>query len=297
MKITVTGSIGHIGKPLVQQLIAAGHEVKVISSNSSRSAEIEELGAEPLIGSVDDAAFLNNAFTGTDAVYTMVPPTFETLDWKKHIAGIGEKYAAAIKASGVKYVVNLSSFGAHLPEGCGPVSGLYFVEQALNSLEGVSVKHLRPGYFYYNLYSQISMIKDAGIMGSNFGADVKLPLADVNEIAKVAFEELNSLTFEGNSHRYIASDIRTPQEIASAIGAEINLPDLKWIQFSNEDFVNALTSAGLNKEIAENYAEMGSAIQNGKMVEDFGSDTPTEKTKVEEFAKEFAKNFNVPVEH
>jgi uncharacterized protein YbjT (DUF2867 family) len=297
MKITVTGSIGHIGKPLVEQLVAAGHTVKVISSSPERSSDIEQLGAEPIVGSVEDVALLTKAFAGADAVYTMVPPTFETLDWKKHIAGIGGKYAQAIQAAGVRYVVNLSSFGAHLPEGCGPVSGLYFVEQSLNSLENVSVKHLRPGYFYYNFYSQISLIKNAGIMGSNFGPDVKLPLADVTEIAKVAFEELNSLSFEGNSHRYIASDIRTPQEIASAIGVQINQPDLKWVQFSNEDFVNALTSDGLGKEIAENFAEMGASIENGSMIGDFASDTPTEKKRVEEFAKEFAKNFSATVTH
>ena len=292
MKITVTGSIGHIGKPLVKQLIAAGHEVKVVSSNAERNAEISELGAQPLIGSVEDVAFLTNAFRGADAVYTMVPPIFKVENWKKHIADVGAKYAEAIKATGVKNVVNLSSIGAHLPEGCGPVSGLYFVEKSLNALEGVNVKHLRPAYFYYNLYSQIALIKNAVIMGSNFGPDVALPLADVNEIAKVAFEELNSLSFTGKSHRYIASDVRTPQEVATVIGKEINLPELAWVQFSNADMLGALLGAGLDKEIAANYVEMGTAIQNGTMGEDFASNQPTENTRVEEFAKEFAKSFN-----
>ena len=43
------------------------------------------------------------------------------------------------KNSTVKYVVNLSSVGAHLPEGAGPVSGLYRAEQALNELTNLSI--------------------------------------------------------------------------------------------------------------------------------------------------------------
>ncbi|MDP2890435.1 MAG: NAD(P)H-binding protein, partial [Bacteroidota bacterium] len=131
MKYVVTGSLGNISKPLAEKLIAAGHDVTVVSSKDEKAAVIEEMGAEAAIGSVEDVGFLTEAFTDADAVYTMVPPYFGAADWKKYIAGIGENYAAAIKASGVKNVVNLSSMGAHMPEGCGPVSGLFFVEKAL----------------------------------------------------------------------------------------------------------------------------------------------------------------------
>ena len=136
MKIIVTGSLGHISKPLAEKLIAEKHDVTVISSKTEKTEEIEALGAKAAIGSVEDVAFVTNTFKGADAVYTMVPPSFGAADWKQHIGKIGKNYALAIKAAGVKNVVNLSSIGAHMPDGCGPVSGLYFVEQALNALEG-----------------------------------------------------------------------------------------------------------------------------------------------------------------
>jgi uncharacterized protein YbjT (DUF2867 family) len=152
MKIIVTGSLGHISKPLTENLVAAGHEVTVISSDSKKVATIEALGATAAIGSVADIDFLTNTFTGADAVYAMVPPNFSTNEWKKFIAGIGSNYAEAIKKSGVKYVVNLSSIGADLPAGAGPISGMHFAEEELNKLDGVNVFHLRPGSFYSNFY-------------------------------------------------------------------------------------------------------------------------------------------------
>ena len=74
MKITISGSLGNIGKHLTEKLIAAGHNVTVISSNTERKTPIEALGAQAAIGSVSDAAFLKKAFAGADAVFAMTPP-------------------------------------------------------------------------------------------------------------------------------------------------------------------------------------------------------------------------------
>ncbi|MDB5017277.1 MAG: NAD-dependent dehydratase [Mucilaginibacter sp.] len=74
MKYVITGSTGHISKPLSEQLIKAGHDVTIISSNDDKVKQIEDLGATASIGSVEDVAFLTKTFAGTDAVYTMVPP-------------------------------------------------------------------------------------------------------------------------------------------------------------------------------------------------------------------------------
>ena len=137
MKYVITGSLGNISKPLTQKLVAAGHQVTVISSKADKIAEIEAIGAKAAIGSVEDLAFLTSTFSGADAIYVMVPPKWDAADWKKYIAQIGQNYASAIKSAGVKKIVTLSSVGAHMPEGCGPVSGIFYVEKALNELDGV----------------------------------------------------------------------------------------------------------------------------------------------------------------
>ncbi|MFM8913901.1 MAG: NAD-dependent dehydratase, partial [Flammeovirgaceae bacterium] len=61
MNYVITGSVGHISKPIVQQLIAAGHHASVITSNADRVKDIESLKATALVGSVEDATFVNSA--------------------------------------------------------------------------------------------------------------------------------------------------------------------------------------------------------------------------------------------
>lgn len=293
MKFVVTGSLGNVSKPLSEKLVAAGHSVTVISSKADKKAQIEALGAKAAIGSVSDVDFLTKTFAGADAVYAMVPPNFGAGSWKKYIAGIGENYAAAIKASGVKNVVTLSSIGAHMPDGCGPVSGLYFVEKALNALDGVNVKHLRPGFFYLNFFSQIGMVKNMGIMGGNYGENAQLILVHPLDIADVAAEELLGLNFRGKTVRYIASDERSTNEVAAILGKAIGKPEIPWLNFKDEDTLGGMLQAGVPEEIAKNYTEMGGAIRSGEMASDYLVNRPVQlgKTKLEAFAPVFAAVF------
>lgn len=295
MKYVITGSLGNTSKPLSQRLISAGHDVTIITSKQENVEAIEALGAKAAIGSVEDVAFLTKAFAGADAVYTMVPPTYNTSNWKAWIGSIGKNYADAINATGVKYVVNLSSIGAHRSDGVGPVSGLYLAEQALNALDSVNIIHLRAAYFYPNLLSNIGLIKQAGIIGANFAvADNKFTIVDPADIASVAAEELLQLHFTGHSVRYIASDEVSTDAIAAEIGNAIGKPDLHWVEFTSEQAYDGMKGAGLPEEIAKNYVEMNNAIKSGIMGEDYWRNHPSTlgKTKLKDFAKVFATAYN-----
>src|SRR5690242_9586819 len=110
----ITGSIGHISKPVIEGLTKAGNEVRVITTNNDRVQEIETLGAKALVGSVQDSSFVKSAFKNADVVYTMIPPIWQTSNWRASQNEIAQNYVDAIKANNVKYVVNLSSVGAHV---------------------------------------------------------------------------------------------------------------------------------------------------------------------------------------
>ncbi|MRG44376.1 NAD(P)H-binding protein [Chitinophaga sp. SYP-B3965] len=286
MKITITGSLGNISKPLAEILIKNGHEVTIISSDPKKADDITALGAKPAIGSVSDVAFLTDAFTGADAIYTMVPPNFGAPHIRQYMAQTGKNYQEAIKAAGVKRVVNLSSIGAHLPEGTGPITGLYDVEQTLNSLDGVAVKHLRAGIFYINFFFDIGLIKNMGIMGNNYGEKTKLVMVHPRDIAVIAAQELQT-PFEGKSHQYVVSDEQEMTEVVKTLGTAIGKPALPWVQFSDAEAFAGMTAAGMPEAIAAAYVEMGNAINSGKLYEDF-KPTTWGNTKLADFAKEFA---------
>jgi uncharacterized protein YbjT (DUF2867 family) len=288
MKYVITGSTGHISKPLSLQLIKAGHNVTIVTSNAGKVKEIEALGSKAAVGSIEDVAFLTKTFTGADAVYTMVPPKWDAPNWKEYIHNMGKNYAQALKVAGVKKVVNLSSIGAHMPTGCGPVSGIHFVEKELNAIVGIDIKHLRPAYFYFNLFANIGMIKHAGIIGGNFGT-TPLVLVHPTDIASAAAEELLGLKFTGISNRYVVGDERPTTEVAKVLGEAIGKPNLPWVNFKDEDNLNGMLKAGLSKEVAENYTEMGAAVASGEMFADYRKHKPVfSPIKLEDFAKEFA---------
>lgn len=176
MDITLAGSLGHIGKPLAEELVQKGHTVTVISSTAERQKDIEALGARAAIGSLKDANFITSAFTGADAVFCMVPPAnyFDhSLDLPGYYKTLANNYATAIRKTGIKRVVNLSSIGAHMKQGNGILQGTYHVELILNGLPPeVNIVHIRPTEFYYNLLPQAQSAKANGFMASNIEGGV-----------------------------------------------------------------------------------------------------------------------------
>jgi uncharacterized protein YbjT (DUF2867 family) len=294
MKYVLTGSIGNISKPLAQSLVAAGHEVTIISSNESRKSDIEGLGAKPAIGSVLDSSFLTQAFTGADAAYLMIPPDFTVSNWLGYQKEVAESFVNAIKQSKVKNFVQLSSIGAHMGEGAGPIDGLAYLEKRLDSLDGINVVKLRPSYFYTNFYTMVDMIKHAGILGSNMGdGNRQLVLTHPNDIADAAAKHLLALDFKGQNIEYVSSDVRSFSEIVKALGENIGKPELPWIPFSDEDTLQGMLQAGLPEVFAKSYVQMGKSIREGLIQADYfkRNEKPQGKIKLEDFAKEFAKSF------
>lgn len=294
MKIIVTGSLGHISKPLAEELVRQGHEVTVISSRPEKQKEIEALGAKASIGKLEDVDFLTSVFTGADAVYTMIPPKdyFDpNTDFKLFYRRIGNNYAQAIEQSGVKRVVHLSSIGAHLDKNSGLILAHHAAEVILNKLSNIAITFMRPTAFYYNLYGFLPSIKSTGMMASNYGATDKVVWVSPKDIASAIAEEIVT-PLVGKKVRYVASEELTGNEVAGILGAAVGKPDLKWIVIPGEQLRNSLESQGMPAQIAADFVEMNASMHSGELFEDYYLNRPVMgKTKLAEFAKEFAAAF------
>ncbi|HLP49989.1 MAG TPA: NAD(P)H-binding protein [Chitinophagales bacterium] len=295
MNYVLTGSIGHISKPLAKSLIAAGHQVKIITSKPDRKAEIEKLGANALVGSVEDQNFVTSAFAGADAVYLMVPPNFAAPNLSAFQHKVSDVYAAAVQQSGVKQVLVLSSIGAHMKKGAGPVDGVAYLEDKISALKDVNAVFLRPSYFYYNLLNQANIIKHAGIVTSTQPADYKLILTHPNDIAEAAAARLLALDFKGTQVQYIASDdTNSWQQITDTLTGAINKQGVPYVQSTDEQSEQAMLQAGVPATFAEAYKTMGQALRSGEMQADYWNNKPaqTGKVKLADFAREFAAVYN-----
>ncbi len=297
MKITLAGSLGHVGRPLTKELAQKRHSVTVISSNSERQKDIEAMGATAAIGSIEDVDFITSAFTGADAVFCMVPPAnyFDhNLDLLAYYKGLGNNYAQAIMQCEVKKVVNLSSIGAHMKEGNGILQGTFYVESILNALPSdVALTHIRPTEFYYNLLPQVHSAKVNGFIASNIRGEVVNAWVSPTDIASVIAEEITS-KLAGPKVRYVASDELTYNELVKILGDSIGNPNLKWVTLADEQLREGLKAAGMQPAIAEGMIEMYAAINSGLLYEHYNQYKPKNmgKVKVKDFAQDFAEAYN-----
>jgi uncharacterized protein YbjT (DUF2867 family) len=295
MKYAITGGAGHTSGIIAEKLLAAGKDVTVVGRNAEHLKTLQAKGAKTAIGSLEDAAFVSKVLADADAVYTMIPPSMTTNNYRAYQNTVSTNFYNALKNSRVKYVVNLSSVGAHLKDRAGVVNGLRDFEDQLNTLPNVNVKHLRPGYFFYNLFGQIPMIKAFGSAGGNFSGDRQVPVVHPNDIGLVGAEELLNLSFTGKSARYIAGEVTTMNEAAKVLGKAIGKPDLKWMFVPDAQLKAGMIQGGLTETIADGYIQLGQTVESGEFIEDFNVHKPElSPTKLSAFANEFVAAFNAP---
>jgi len=319
MKIIVTGSLGNISRPLTKELLQKGHQVTVVSSKPDKQKEIEKLGAKAAIGTIEDVQFLAATFMGADAVYCMLPlfDYFDPhLDIMAATRGLIGNYTQAIRESGIKKVVHLSSIGAHTDKGNGLLAFHHLAESIFRQLpSNVIVKHMRPVGFYNNIYDFISTIKGKGFLGlfltlrfsgflklvtgktgviaANYGAEDRMPWVSPVDIAFATAEEL-SAPFTERKFRYVASEELTCNEIAEIIGTAIGKPYLKWSLMSDKDMLGGLKMFKIPQVRAEGIVAMNAAMHSGLLFEDYYRNVPKVmgKVKMKDFAREFAVVYN-----
>jgi uncharacterized protein YbjT (DUF2867 family) len=225
----------------------------------------------------------------------MIPPANfrdHNLDVMEHCRRLANNYAQAIQASGVKRVVHLSSIGAHLDHGSGLILFHHNIEVILNKLTDVDITFMRPVGFYYNLLGFVPMIKNTGIIASNYGVEKMLIWVSPIDIAAAIAKELETPPVS-RKVIYVASDELTGDETASILGAAIGKPDLKWVIIPNEQMQAGLEAVGMKPEIAAGMVEMFASQQSGLLTEDYYRNKPAlGKVKLADFAKEFAAVYN-----
>jgi uncharacterized protein YbjT (DUF2867 family) len=285
----ITGATGNIGGRIARELLAEGHEVRVLGRDAAKLEALTKLGAKAFGGQPENVDSLVQAFRGADAVFAMLPPHFGADDYRGYQNIVGDAQARAIVEAGVKKVVNLSSVGAQHSQGVGVVNGLHDQEARLNRLEAVDVLHLRPAFFLENSFHSVGLIKSAGINGSPLRPEVKLPMIATQDIAARAAEHLKKLSFTGKQVEELLGerDVSMP-ELTRTLGQAIGKPELPYVPFAYADAEKAMVQAGMSASAASNMVELYRAINEGRNVPvSARSRTSTTPTSVEAFAGAF----------
>jgi uncharacterized protein YbjT (DUF2867 family) len=291
--ITVMGASGHVGGEIADLLIESGEKVRALGRSVEKLERVAGKGATVLTGGADDAVFLTDAFRGADAAFTLLPPDVRAADYRRQQDGQGEAIAAAIRNSGLRYVVFLSSLGADLAEGTGPIAGLHAHEERLRRLSGVNVLVLRPAYFFENFFDTMELVRQQGINGGPIAGDLPFPMIATRDVAAVAARALRQRDWHGVVVRELLGERDlTFAEATRIIGERIGKRDLSYVQFPYADFSASLVQMGVSPNVAGLYAEMARAVNEGRVKSREGRRSEnTTPTRFEAFADTLAQAY------
>jgi len=286
--IAVMGASGNIGSKITDHLLAGGHTVRAIGRSAEKLAGAKARGAEILIGDASDAAFLGRAFGGADAAFTLQPSNPAAPDLAAEQDRDGEAIVAAAATSGVGHLVAISSVGAQVPTGTGPIAGLHRQEERLKRQTGTNVLALRPGNFFENFLHALPLIRQQGINGGGAAGSTRIPMIATRDIAAFAARALAARDWTGfKVQELLGQRDLSFAEATRILGAAIGKPDLAYVQFPYADYSAALQQAGLSKSVADLYAEMEKAFDDGIVTSVEGRNaTNTTSTTFEQFAGE-----------
>jgi uncharacterized protein YbjT (DUF2867 family) len=259
----VAGVTGNTGRVVAETLLAQKKPVRVIVRDAKKGEPWVALGAEVALAELDDEKALTAALSRAEGAYLLLPPNWTATDVLRDNKKRATTLANAVEASGVKHVVFLSSIGAHLPSGTGPVVSLHDGEVALDKVKA-DVTHVRAAYFMENIGSSLYALGE-GKYPTFLALDLAIPMIATHDIGVVAAK---ALLEGGKGKRVVELEGPKPysQRDVAALLSRLTKKTIEPQQGPEELMVSALTSAGVPHAWAPLYQEMTHGLNTGSMV-------------------------------
>jgi uncharacterized protein YbjT (DUF2867 family) len=279
------GSNGQITSQLARALRSGGHAVRVVGRNARALEPLAAAGVQVAAGDPGDEGFLRRAFAGASGVYTMIPPCFAEADMGAAQDRIGTAISQALRATRVPRVVNLSSIGAELASGTGPIEGLHVQEQRLDAIDGIDLLHLRPGWFMENLFAALAPIAQAGVLPGMEAPEATIPMVATRDIAAVAARELVTPGQRGTLLLH-APRHATQREVAEAIGAAIGQPQLPYVQIDPSEARTAMLAHGFSDSACDRLTALARWLSTSPLASAGAGSVEVQPTTLQAFARE-----------
>ena len=258
----VAGVTGHTGKAAAETLLNHRQKLRVLVRDAQKGEPWKARGAEVAVGSLTDAGSLAQALSGAQGAYLLVPSPLVTEDLPAAQHAMVEAISQAVRRSGLPHLVLLSSLGAELAEGTGPVRGLHHAEVMLTKA-AKNATFLRPGYFFENFAAMLPATRD-GVLPTFLAPGKPVPMAGTADIGRVAAECLLEPPIGTRVVEIAHAPDHTPEDIAAAI-TEILGRAITLQAWPLDAVVPTFTGMGISKGTAELYREMLGALNSGRM--------------------------------
>lgn len=280
----VLGATGNTGSVVAERLLAAGKKVRVLVRDPQKVAGLLGKGAEVVTGSVESASDLAGAFEGAEGAYVLLPPDGTSNAFLERGRRITAALKEALEKTAVPHVVLLSSVGAEVPSGTGPIATVHHAEVVLGALPKTRLTAIRAAYFLENLLGLLHPMKADGVLPAfSKSLDYPFPMIATRDIGETAASAL----LDGAKAPAIielsgptASFSDAARAFGKALGREVHAISVPY-----EGIVPALTAAGLSPHMAGLYREMSEAFDAGKCTFSGNHHTARGKIDLDAFAR------------
>lgn len=237
MTVLVMGGTGKVGRPLVDQLLSAGHAVRVLSRRPRANGL--PAGVEVVAGSPDDGASVAAALAGADRAFVVLVG-----DVAAQARGVAEGVRAA---GGLGRAVLLSSSAVQHPVAHRIGDEHRQAEQVLAEVMA-ELTVLRPGPFHSNALWWAASVRATRSVRCSIGNQPGAPVdpADVAAVASVA------LTTDGHAGRQYAltgPEVLTSQDQTQVL-SQILGHKLAFEVASEQETVDAFARISGDRDVA-----------------------------------------------
>lgn len=230
--ILVTAASGNIGRPLVQQLKAAG--ANVIAGSSSGKSVDRVPSRHVDFGNV---ASLQAAFTGVDTLFLLLPLV-------PNKVALAKNAIAAAKVAGVKHIVRSSGAGAD-PEAGFALPKLQGEIDQLIIDSGIAYALVRPATFMQNFATYFAGMIQGGALYLPQG-EGRVSFIDVRDIAAVNATILqNPAAHAGKVYTLTGATAVSNADVVKAIGDAIG-KTVSYVAVPDEAAVASMKGMGMD---------------------------------------------------
>ena len=256
----IAGVTGHVGSVVATRLLSMKEKVKVIVRDAAKGKAWSAKGAEVAMGSLQDSAFLTLALKGAKGFFTLLPPDMAPPDIYATQKRGADAIAQAVAAAKVPHVVMLSSVGADLESGTGPIVGLHYLEGALRKTN-TKLTAIRASYFQENVGMSLGPAKQSGIVPSFAPADAPMPMVATRDIGELAAKCLLAPPAKSE-----VVDMQGPaytmRQIAEKIGTALG-KKLQVVEIPQAGWHDAMKQAGMPEHVIGPYVDMYTGFGSG----------------------------------
>ncbi|HUX14064.1 MAG TPA: NAD(P)H-binding protein [Spirochaetia bacterium] len=289
MLVSVFGATGNTGKEVCKSL--SGMKDVRIRAMTRESSRAKELPVHEVIQvEWTNRPQLRSALVGVDAAYFMLPTGLYNGSLYEFRNAYSRAFIEIANEVGLKRLVHLSSFGAHLAERSGVLKGLYRAERNLEDFKG-ELAIIRPGYFWQNFLGNIAAIRENGFFGGYpVDPDVHLLLADTSDIGEAAAQLLTAQTMPNHRVSHVGNpQLVTFREVSRMIADKSGRKELEWTNLGYEAARSHMLGRKMPEEIVDNLIEFFEAINSGRAMGDYApARLIATKTGIAEFTTWFA---------